>query len=86
MDRADQDFLNNENNSNHVVHAGPNGNTTIDEHDDDDDGGVVDSPTVEAHIDLAKIACEYYITQSCQNIHQENDASLKALKCPYLLV
>jgi hypothetical protein len=68
MDRSDQELLNNENNINHVVDAGPNGNTTIDEHDDDDDGGDVDGPTVEAQVDLEKIACEYYITQSCRNI------------------
>ena len=74
MDRADpnpkqlhanQDFLNNES---HSDHASPNGNTTLGEHNDDDDGGDVDGPTVEAHIDLAKIACEFYITQSCRNI------------------
>ena len=67
MNRADpdpklhgnQDSLNNEDH-------GPNGNTTMDEHDDD--GGDVDGPTVEAHVDLAKIACEYYITQFCWNI------------------
>jgi hypothetical protein len=51
-----------------TVTHGPNGNTTMDEHDDDEDGGDVDGPTVEAHVDLAKIACEYYITQSCRNI------------------
>ena len=72
MNRADpdpmlhvnQDSLNNENHGDH----GPNGNTTMDEHDDDEDGGDVDGPTVEAYVDLAKIACEYYITQSCRKI------------------
>ena len=38
------------------------------EHDDDEDGGDVDGPTVEAHVGLAKIPCEYYITQACWNI------------------
>ena len=36
----------------------------MDEHDDED-GSDVDGPTVEAHVDLAKIAGKYYITQSC---------------------
>jgi len=61
---VNQDSLDNENHSDY----GPNGNTTMDEHDNDKDGGNVDDPTMEAHIDLAKIACEYYITQSYQNI------------------
>ena len=52
---VNQDSLNNENHSDHS----PNSNTTMDEHDDDKDGG---------NVDLTKIACEYYITQSYWNI------------------
>jgi hypothetical protein len=42
--------------------------SNINEPDDDKDGGNVEGPTVEAHVDLAKIACKYYVTQSCWNI------------------
>jgi hypothetical protein len=36
--------------------------TNINEPDDDEDGDDVEGPIVEAHVDLAKIACNYYIT------------------------
>ena len=36
--------------------------------DDDDDDGVVDGPTVEAYIDLARTACKPLILH-CQNIY-----------------
>jgi hypothetical protein len=57
---VNQDPLDNEDHSNH----GHNGDTNMNEHDDED-GGDVEGPTVEAHVDLAKIACKYYVTQSC---------------------
>ena len=43
---------------------GPNGDldTNINEPDDNEDGGDVEGPTVEAHVDLAKIACRDYTT------------------------
>jgi hypothetical protein len=70
MNRADpdlpyfsvnQDLLDNKDYSNH----GHNGNTNMNKHDDDKDGGNIKRTTIEAHIDLAKIAYKYYITQSC---------------------
>jgi hypothetical protein len=43
--------------------------TNINEPDNNEDGGGnVGGPTVEAHVDLAKIACRDYATQSCWNI------------------
>jgi len=50
-------------NKDHSDH-GHNGDsyTNINEPDNDEDGGNVEGPTVEAHVDLAKIACKYYVT------------------------
>jgi hypothetical protein len=49
---------------------GHNGDSdsNINEPDDNEDGGNIEGPTVEAHVDLAKTAHKYYVTQSCQNI------------------
>jgi hypothetical protein len=62
---ATQDPLNKD----HSDH-GDNGDSdsNINEPDNNEDGGDVEGPTVEAHVDIAKIAHKYFVTQSCQNI------------------
>jgi hypothetical protein len=42
-----------------------NGPANADEDEDDEDDGDVAGPTVEAHVDLAKTSCEYYMTLFC---------------------
>jgi hypothetical protein len=44
-------------NSNAISNANDKDDSNND--DGDDDGDAVDDPTVEAHVDLAKIACKY---------------------------
>jgi len=51
----------------HLINEDPLDDETINKPDSntddkDDDNGDVDGPTVQAHVDLAKILCKYHIT------------------------